>query len=65
MRNKQGKTASERIKRDIEHARTIENTEQRKLYAYMIIGSVEFAIDFGLITYTEWKKYTHAVFGLM
>lgn len=65
MRNKQGKTINERIKQDIEHAKKIEDIEQRKLHAYMIMGAVEFAADFGLITLTEWDKHTREAFGIM
>lgn len=65
MRNKQGKTVSERIKQDIEHAKKIENAEQRKLHAYMIMGAAEFAIDFGLINYTEWGKHTREAFEII
>lgn len=56
---------NERLKRDIEHARKIEDIEQRKLHAYMIMGAVEFAADFGLITLTEWDKHTRKAFEII
>ena len=65
MRNKQGKTVNERLKRDIEHARKIEDVEQRKLHAYMIMAMLEFAVDFELITLTEWDNHTKETFGLI
>ncbi|MBR3592186.1 MAG: hypothetical protein IKL46_04980 [Clostridia bacterium] len=65
MKNEQGKTVNERLKRDIEHAKKIENAEQRKLHAYMIMGAAELAVDFGMITYTEWGKHTNEVFKIM
>lgn len=65
MKNKQGKTANERLKRDIEHAKLIEDAEQRKLHAYMIMAAVEFAADFGLITPNEWDIHTREAFGLI
>lgn len=65
MRNKQGKTVIERLTKDIEHAKNIEDIEQRTLHAYMAIAAVEFAVDFGLITHTEWGKYTREAFELI
>lgn len=65
MRNKQGKTVNERLKRDIEHAKKIEDAEQRKLHAYMIMAMLELAVDFGMITHTEWDKHTKETFGLI
>ena len=65
MKNKQGKTANERLKRDIEHAKKIEDAEQRKLHAYMILSAAEFAADFGMITLTEWDIHTREAFGLI
>ena len=65
MRNKQGKTVNERLKRDIEHAKRIEDVEQRKLHAYMIMAMLELAVDFGMITHTEWDINTKETFGLI
>lgn len=65
MKNKQGKTVIERLKRDIEHAKKIEDIEQRKLHAYMIMGMLEFAIDFGMISYTDWDNHTRKAFEII
>lgn len=65
MRNKQGKTVIERLKRDIEHAKNIEDKEQRKLHAYMIMAMLELAVDFGMITLSEWDNHTKEAFDLI
>lgn len=65
MRNKQGKTVIERLTKDIELAKNIEDVEQRTLYAYMAIAAAEFAVDFGMITHTEWDNYTREAFELI
>lgn len=65
MRNKQGKTVIERLTKDIEHAKNIEDIEQRKLHAYMIMAMLELAVDFGMITLTEWDNHTREAFGLI
>lgn len=59
------KAVNERLKRDIELAKKIEDVEQRKLHAYMIMGMLEFAIDFGMITLAEWDNHTREAFGLI
>lgn len=64
MRNKRGLTVTERITKDLELASMESNVEQRRLLAYMAISAAELAIDFGLITYTEWDDLTRTAFGL-
>lgn len=65
MRNKQGKTVIEILKRDIEHAKNIEDIKQRTLHAYMVMARLEFAVDFGMITHTEWDNHTKEAFDLI
>lgn len=65
MLNKQSKTVNERLKRDIELAKKIEDFEQRKLHAYMIMGAAELAVDFGMISYTDWDKHTREAFEII
>ena len=65
MRNKHGKTVIERLTKDIEYAKNIEDIEQRKLHAYMIMAMLELAVDFGMITHTEWDINTKEAFGLI
>ena len=48
-----------------DHAKKIEDAEQRKLHAYMIMAMLELAVDFGMITYTEWDNHTKETFGLI
>lgn len=65
MRNKRGLTVSERIEKDIELASKECDVEQRRLLAHMAIAAAEFAIDFGLITYREWRDLTHMAFEMI
>lgn len=65
MRNKRGLTIIERINKDIELAKMTEDAEQRKLLAYMAMGSAELAIDFNLITIQEWDNLTKRAFALI
>ena len=65
MRNKRGLTVIERIKKDLEFAEAVSDTEQRRLLAHMAIASAELAIDFDLITYKEWGELTRRAFAAM
>ena len=65
MKNKRGYTAQERIEQDIEYAEKIENIADRTLLATKALGAIDFAVEFGLITYTEWKKYIDRVFNIL
>ena len=65
MKNKRGYSAQERIEQDIEYAEKIENTADRTLLATKALGAIDFAVEFGLITYTEWKIYIDRVFHIL
>jgi hypothetical protein len=65
MRNKMGFTITERITKDIEHAESVNNAEQKRLLAHMAIAAAELAIDFGLITYAEWSDLTSRAFSII
>jgi hypothetical protein len=65
LKNKRGYSAQERIEQDIEYAEKIENTADRTLLATKALGAIDFAVEFGLITYTEWKIYIDRVFHIL
>lgn len=64
MKNKRGFTVQERLKQDIEYAKTVENEASRQLLATKALGAVDFAVEFGLITYAEWEKYIENIFQI-
>lgn len=64
MKNKQGYTVQDRLKQDIEYAKNIENTSDRRLIATKALGAADFAIEFGLITYKEWEKHIEDIFKI-
>lgn len=65
MRNKNGLTAAERIIKDLQTIETTENAEQRKLLAYMAIAAAELAVDFNLITHSEWAEFIDRAFTVI
>lgn len=65
MKNKRGYTAQERIEQDVEYAEKIENMADRTLLATKVLGAADLAVEFGLITYTEWEKYIDRVFNIL
>lgn len=65
MKNKRGLTAQERITQDIEYAKKIKNKADRTMLATKALGAADFAVEFGLITYTEWEQYIENIFDLL
>ena len=65
MKNKRGFTAQERIKQDIEHAKKMKDKADRTLLATKALGAADFAVEFALITYTEWEQYIEDIFILL
>lgn len=64
MKNKRGYTVQDRIKQDIEYAKNIEDTSNRRLLATKALGAVDLAVEFGLITYNEWEKHIDDIFKI-
>lgn len=64
MVNKRGYTVQERLKQDIEYAKTVKNEASRQLLAAKALGAVDFAVEFGLITYAEWEKHIENIFQI-
>ena len=64
MKNNQGYTVQERIKQDIEYAKSIKNKADRTLLATKVLGAVDFAVEFGIITYNEWEQHIEDIFKI-
>ena len=65
MKNKRGYTVQERLKQDIDYAKTINDRADRKLLATKALGAANYAVEFGLITYIEWEQYIEIIFEMM
>ncbi len=64
MKNRRGYTAQERIKQEIEFAKSRENKADRTLLATKALGAADLAVEFGLITYKEWEKHIENIFNI-
>lgn len=64
MKNKRGYTVQDRIKQDIEYAKKIKDTDDRRLIATKALGAADLAVEFGLITYKEWEKHIEDIFKI-
>lgn len=62
MKNRQGKSVNERLKEEILYINQVKNTEHQKILANRALGSVDIAVEFGLITYSEWELYIKHIF---
>ena len=65
MKNKQGYTVQERIKQDMEYIKNIEDENSKAMLVYKALGAVDFAVEFGLITYDEWEQYIDRLFDIL
>lgn len=64
MVNKRGYTIQERLKQDIEYAKTMTDKADRTLLATKALGAVDLAVEFGLITYNEWEQHIEDIFKI-
>lgn len=64
MQNKRGYTVQDRIKQDIEYAKNIDDVSSKKLLAAKVLGAVDLAVEFGLITYNEWETHIENIFQI-
>ena len=64
MRNKRGYTVHDRLKQDIDFAKGRQGCTDRKMLATKALGAVDLAVEFGLITYTEWELYIEDIFSI-
>ena len=58
-------TIQERLTFNIETAREIRDTEGKTALANQALGAAEIAVEFGLITYTEFERYIKNIFRLL
>ena len=65
MKNKRGKTINERLNEDIQYAEATTEIEDRTLLATKALGAADLAVEFNLITYTEWELYIDRIFKLL
>ena len=64
MINKRGYTAQDRLKQDIAYAKKLKDDRERNLIVAKVLGAVDFAVEFGLITYNEWEKHIEDIFQI-
>ena len=65
LRNKQGYTVVERIEQDIEYAESVKGKAEQAMLATKVLGAVDLAVEFGLISYTEWATYIDKIFEIL
>lgn len=64
LTNKRGQSIQDRIKQEIEYAKSIENNADKKLLATKALGAADIAVEFGLITYKEWEQHIEDIFKI-
>lgn len=64
LTNNKGQSVQERILEDIEYAAKIKDKADKTLLATKALGAVDFAVEFGLITYKEWEKHIDTIFEI-
>ena len=64
MKNKRGKTVTDRLNEDIEYAKNTADIKYRELLALKALGAADLAVEFGLITYNEWEKHIEDIFKI-
>lgn len=65
MQNKRGKTIKERLNEDIEYAQKEADAGKQEVLAIKVLGAVDMAVEFGMITYNEWSTYINRIFKLI
>lgn len=64
LTNKRGRSIKERIEEEFEYINLIQDIDQRKMLACKALGAADMAIEFGLITYTEWSHFVSMYFQI-
>lgn len=64
LTNKRGYTVQYRIEQDIDYARNIEDRVKQTILATKALGAADLAVEFGLITYSEWEHYIDSIFKI-
>lgn len=65
MKNRQGKTVTDRLNEEIKYAENTINEKHRDLLVTKALGAVDLAVEFGLITYKEWEHYIDRIFAII
>lgn len=65
LKNKRGYTVHERIEQDIDHAESVKDKAKQTMLAGKVLGAIDFAAEFELITYNEWEQYIDRVFNIL
>ena len=65
VKNKKGYSVEERIEQDIEYAKNSVDQADRTLLATKVLGAADLAVEFGLITYTQWELYISDIFNIL
>ena len=65
MINKQGKSIQDRLHEDIEYAENLDDISHKKILATKALGAVDLAVEFEMITYTEWEEYISKIFEMI
>lgn len=64
LTNKRGQSVKERLEEEFNYICLIEDTGQREMLACKALGAADIAIEFGLITYTEWTHFVNLYFQM-
>lgn len=64
MKTKRGYTVQDRLKQDIEFAKSKTEKADRTLLATKVLGAADLAVEFGLITYKEWEQHIEEIFKI-
>lgn len=65
MKNRRGETLKDRLDADIEYAVKVGKAGKGDILAVRALGAVDIAVEFGLITYKEWKAYIERIFEII
>ena len=64
MKNRRKQTPKERIYEELRQIEQIENNDLKKVTTYKLLGKIDFALEFNLITYKEWEKHIEDIFQI-
>ena len=54
-----------RLTFDIDIAKRAKSDEKKAALAYQALGAAEIAVEFGLITYSEFESYISSIFAIL
>ncbi len=65
LTNRRGQTVKDRITEEFNYIKTLDNIEERNVLATKALGAADIAVEFGLITYTEWEAFVSEYFTVV